>query len=190
MPLRSKLANFAGRLVPLEKLTEGVVITNSNHSQIHVGNAYSIFYRISQATINTELDLVLSIPSATYVHFQMAVLSGNGAADLDMYEDSSLTLGTSVMTPVNRNRISTKTSALNFNFATAVSVDGTHLDGDSLYGSSPTNARASAGRASDENEWVFDNDPSLYHFRITNRITDWEGIFKAFWYEESAGYAG
>lgn len=190
MPFTSALAKFAGRLVPIEKITDGVVITNSNHSQIHVGRAYSVFYRTGVvASSETEVDLVLTLPAGVYLHFQVATLSGNGAANLDIFENSTLTPGADIMTPVNRNRISTKTSVCTFKSA-AVTLDGTHLDGDSLFGTSPSNAKASAGRASDENEWVFDNDGKDYHFRITTGINNFEGVFKAFWYEEGAGYAG
>lgn len=175
-------------VVPAERITRAVPTTDANHGQVHAGNAYSVFVRIASLASGSTADFSLTIPSEAYVHFQTASLTGDGSADLDVYEGSTITKGAAVMSPKNRNRFRADalglSSVLTFSNVTAVTTLGTVVDGDSLYGG---NSRAAVGRLSDENEWVL-LDGVEYLFRVTGRAaTGFNGTLRLFWYEEGSG---
>jgi len=168
---------------PIEDVTEARPTIDSNHGQIHAGNAFSAFVRFAGLVNNTSLDYVMIVPTGAYVHFQVAELSGNGTTELDVYKGSILTPGAVIMVPQNRNDFSSNVSVVGFKAVSAVANVGTLRDGAELYGSTQ---RASVGKTADENEWVF--APGNHLFRVTSRTsTGLDGILKLFWYEESNG---
>lgn len=168
---------------PIEDVTEARPVIDSNHGQIHAGNAFSAFVRIAALANNGVLNYALVVPQNAYVHFQLAELSGNGAAELDVYKTATLTLGAVVMAPQNRSHISAKASVVEFKAVSAVTNAGTLFDGASLFGGAQ---KAAVGKTGDENEWVF--RPETYLLRVTSKATTGlDGMLKLFWYEESDG---
>jgi len=168
---------------PIEDVTEARPTIDSNHGQIHAGNAFSVFTRIAALANNTAVNFALIIPAGAYVHFQTVEFSGNGTAELDVYKTATIVSGAVVMTPQNRNHFSHNVSVVEFKAVTSISVAGTLIDGSGLFGSAQ---KAAVGKTADENEWVFAS--GTYIFKVTSRIaTGLDGILKAFWYEEGNG---
>lgn len=175
--------------VPIERVTEGLPVIDTNHAQIHAGNAYSIgaYFNIAAAG---KVDLTVTIPANAYVHFQALNINSDGGntVTISFFENTVLnaTPGGTAITPVNRRRLPTvPVSVLSLLKDATITTDGTLLDTIVLPKSSSPSAGGSVTRA-DEVEWVL-NPGSKYTFRIANTgaTTAVNVNFRPFWYEEA-----
>lgn len=171
-------------ILPIERITDSVPVVDSNHAQVHEGNAYVPVIEASLANGATE-DILMYVPAGTYVHFQSAMIqTEGGGATVKVYKDAvyaSFADDASVA-PVNRDHIDNSASALEFQTQSPTS-DGTLVEKIVVLSA----GKGTSGVAGSTTEMIFKPD-TLVLFRITNLETSTNNItFMPFWYEETSG---
>lgn len=184
----NELVSYTTGLLPVERVTGGVMVIDSNHAQIHGGNAYSIgeFFTIAAGA---KLDVTVQVPAGAYVHYQATDLStdGGNTVTATFYEGATVTAATgTAITPVNRKRIDTpEASVLTIKQAPTVTATGTQLDKWYFPKTANSQAKGFNGK-SDTNEWVLKPE-TTYLLRISNIGTTTSAVvsMRPFWYEET-----
>lgn len=181
------LLNFVLTLgTPIERVTSGVPVIDTNHAQIHEKNAYSFYHRAALAGGGV-LNITIQVPTDTYVHFQAAEFTTDGGNDVELaiFEGTTLNAvpGGTAIVPTNRHRIDPPASILTVKHGASITSDGTQIGGNILY-KSGTPASRSVGQKQDGVEWVLKPN-TTYLFRFTNGATTASNmVFRPFWYEE------
>lgn len=175
--------------VPIERVTLGLPVIDTNHAQIHAGNAYSLSGVFTIPGGATK-DITVYVPPGTYVHYQATDISTNGGNTINayLYEDITIISGGTAITPVNRRRLGTpQPSQLTVLEDPTIQALTTELLADRWYfPKSSTNQIQNSISKSDTNEWVLKQD-CTYLFRIVNSATDTVVVnFRPFWYEEDS----
>lgn len=166
--------------LPLDRITGGVGVTDTNHSQVHAGNAFHHSQQISLGNGGV-LTHTMDVPAGVYVHFQSfsAILSQEYS--LVVTEGDTPTTGTED-TPVNRNRNKNIPSEIVLHDA-AVTANTTELVSLRM----PGNNSKSIGVKDAGIEWVLLPGKS-YTFVLTNLSSlTATGHLALDWYEEGAG---
>jgi hypothetical protein len=164
----------------LDRITGGLAVTDTNHSQVHAGNAFSMTEHITVAS-GAYLRRTVTIPDGIYVHFQEFEASLEVAFDVKIIEGDDPTIGTEY-TPIARNRVKNDASALTVH-DTLVTANTTTL----FHVHYPATKQGGSGVISDGIEWVL-NPGHSYTFEIYNHDNaSGDGYFKIDWYEEGSG---
>lgn len=179
------------RGLPIERVTGGLGITDTNHSQVHAKKAFEFCYS-KQLTAGSVMALSIQVPASAYVHFQAARLIYAGAIKFEFIEGSTFS-GGSAVTATNKNRVlPVPASVLTIKKDITNITGGTKLLDDLFIGfpgQGGGNARAAIGGATgDDSEWVLAQEQT-YIIRITSlesSVTINVGLVP-FWYEED-GY--
>jgi len=172
---------------PIERVTRGIPAIDTNHAQIHEGNAFSIGGVFTIAA-GTSLDITLHVPADTYVHYQASDISTDGANSITaiLYEGATVTGGSGTpIIPINRRRLgSPKGSAITIKQGATVTATGSEVDRWNFPKSASNQIQNVVSKA-DHIEWVLKQD-CTYLFRISNTGTTTAVIlaFRPFWYEE------
>jgi len=173
---------------PFERVTEAIMICDSNHAQIHAGNAFSLGSVFTIAA-GAALDISVHVPAGAYVHYQATDISTDGGNTMTavLYEGATVTAATgTAITPVNRRRLDTpEVSALTILQAPTVTATGTEIDRWYFPKTADNQSKTHTGK-SDVNEWVLKQD-CTYLLRISNTGSSTAAIvsMRPFWYEEA-----
>jgi len=172
-------------VLPIELITEGLPMIDTNHAQIHAKRGYVIDHKFSLGT-GASGYVLFTVPAGTYVHWQGAQVScDNGLVDAVLFEASTHSGGTA-LTPRNANRSggSNDNSAITVAHTPTLDTDGTRLFGAYLGGGVK---ETGASLIPPEREFVF--DPGVvYCVKLTNNDNATQNVHvSGFWYEEPAG---
>lgn len=174
--------------IPFERVTGGIPVIDTNHAQIHDGNAYSLGEVLTIAAGAT-VDVTVYVPDGTYVHYQATDLStdGGNTVTATLYEGATVTAGTgTAIVPVNRRRLGTpEVSSLTVKQGATVTATGNKIDQWHFPKAADKGVMASISK-SDTNEWVLKQD-TTYLFRIANTGSSTAAVvsMRPFWYEEA-----
>jgi len=172
----------------IERVTGGIPVIDTNHAQIHEGNAYSLGSVFTIAA-GASLDVTVQVPAGAYVHYQATDLStdGGNTVTATFYEGATVTAATgTAITPVNRRRLGTpESSVLTIKQAPTVTATGTQLDQWYFPKTADAQAKGFNGK-SDTNEWVLKPE-TTYLLRISNTGATTAAVvsLRPFWYEEA-----
>lgn len=75
--MKRELKDMIFNVNPIERVTQGTMTIDSNHAQIHAGNAYSLGEVIT-ITAGATVDVTVYVPTGTYVHYQASDISTDG----------------------------------------------------------------------------------------------------------------
>ena len=177
----NSILTYKSQRMPLDRITGGVGVTDTNHSQVHAGNAYHHSQQLSLGNGGTSIH-TLDIPAGVYVHFQNFAAVLSQAWSFTLTEGDTPTTGTEdVIIQRNRNKTS-KVSALTLH-DTAVSVNTVQLFQSYI----PGNNFQAGGVQGSGIEWVFQPGKS-YTFLFENESAQAAlGYMQLDWYEEAAG---
>lgn len=163
--------------LPLDRITGGLCVTDTNHSQVHAGKAYHISKSI-ELTNGASYALTVDCPAGVYVHFQGFSAILEEEFQLTMVEGDTPATGTEIV-PVQRNRYDNYSSALTVH-DTEVSANTTEM----IDMTFPATDKGGTGFVEDGIEWVLAPGKS-YTFKVLNKTTSTGGgYFKLDWYEE------
>lgn len=171
----------------LERVTGGHAVITTDHALIHEGVAFTA---AGVMTINTGKvgAIFISVPAATYVHFNAAMISANTALTVSLMEQYTKAPGDipSALTPMNRNRISAITSALTITAGpdvTPTSAAGAATLATVGVGANQDSKKV-GGAATSAHEWVL-KPGYAYCLAITNASGSTSTVsYDLFWYEE------
>ena len=165
--------------MPLDRITGGVAVTDTNHSQVHAGKAYHVSKSLSLAA-GASSNITVDCPAGVYVHFQGFTAVLGEIFLIEMFEGDTPTTGV-ITTPVQRNRHDNFVSALTVH-NTVVALNTTQMV-DMTY---PASRQGGTGFVQDGIEWVLSPGKS-YSFIVTNTGSQATvGFVKFDWYEEGA----
>ena len=178
---------------PIEFVTGGIPVIDTNHENIHNGEGYGIFVLKEDLADNAKYTFSFKTCSAEdgYIHFQWYwVWTNNAKVLMRLYENPTTapTGGTEVL-PLNHNRT-------NGNSACAEVKEGATFDPTgavqldlSIFGGGGTtpSARSGGSLSNDGIEYVLEPD-TFYCFEFENKSgASADFLFRAFWYEEEFG---
>jgi len=93
---------------PIERVTGAIATIDTNHGQIHAGNAFSLSTGKISIAAAAVVDLTFTIPEDVYVHFQQFDVTTDGGNELTitLFDETVLnaTPAGTLITPINRNR--------------------------------------------------------------------------------------
>jgi hypothetical protein len=175
----------------VEKVTGGLIVTESDHTAIHKGYGYRLFYDVSNLSAGGEVNICMSTGVDCYTHYKNIQLSVLGAScQVQILKEPLVTLNTgTILTPVNLNTVSNKLSKstfrLNPTFTGGVVLDRVSVLLDT------TNQVVGSGQSSvlPYEELVLDQSEK-YIIKIKNiRTSDTiiSASLKFFYYEEPRG---
>lgn len=164
-----------------DALSDGIVILENAHHEIHDGNHYHVSGFESKNDTQTII-FGMSIPVDTYPHF-IRQIRGTSQLEVALYEDSGYTGGSSV-TPINSNRNSSNTPGMVLTKDPTIVTSGSLIASESsgLAGENPAKSDIQAS-ASRETEFILKDD-SKYLLIITSRDASNVISYEINWYEE------
>lgn len=178
-----------GYHTPIERVTKAAMTVDSNHAQIHAGNAYSLGEIFSLAAGAT-VDISVFVPDGTYVHYQASDITtdGGNTVTATMYEGATVTADTGTpIVPVNRRRLGIpEVSSLTIKQNPTVTAIGTKIDQWYFPKTADNQSKGFNGK-SDTNEWIL-KQGTHYLLRIANTGTTAAAVVsvRPFWYEEES----
>lgn len=103
-----------------------LIVMSEIHARIHEGVMYSVD-QVNAALADTlSLSFLISTSASKSVHLRVLAAMG-GDARLQLYENPTVTMAGSAITPINRNRFSSNVPAATITTGPTVSSDGTEL---------------------------------------------------------------
>ena len=166
---------------PIEIVTQGRPVTDTNHSQVHAGNAFHVSEIISSLGAGSSYDITVDIPAGNYVHFQAFRAMLDNAYTISIIEGDTPTTGTE-STIIQRHRAKVATTSELTAHDAAVSENTANL----FIAKYPATVQGGSGVIEEKIEWVLAAGKS-YTFRATNNGVDAsDGFIALDWYEESA----
>jgi len=168
-----------------EELTGYTATISSDHAYIHDGIAFTAI--INTGSISAAYDIAFTAPAASagYMHWRpVGLQSSADFVSYTLYEGDSFSAGTAV-TPINRNRNSSNTSAVTdmVKGATATPT-GTIIDSGGI-GTSGNPASQGGGGDRASEELVLKPEETYVLTLVPDGATTC--ILKLFWYEEEEG---
>jgi len=172
-------------------------VTQVEHGEIHSGNYYTGKLSTSSIGASSWLDLELITPSTAtaVVHLFSDHNNSGGMAEIilcDLSTSSTYTHGTTGVSAINHNLLSTKTANMsiftagtNGAFVTSTMTSTQATLKDRYYsGSTGTNARrGAAGGGRNQDEFVLAG-ASTYVLRLWNRSAAGAATLAVYWYED------
>ena len=172
-----------------EAVTGDVAVISTDHKYIHEGQAFSASIETTSIAAGGSYEIRFKTPASTvgYVHARPTSISTTAnLTKLAFYEGATFSGNGTAVTPLNRNRPTSATTA-----ATLVGKAATSSDtGDFMYaftvgaGGGPQ-TRAGGGLPGEADEWVLKADTE-YLIVVSNigSTTATVGYINLFWYEE------
>ena len=154
----------------LEKFDPGsqaVTVGSIEHRMVHEGRLFGITLPFAALASGASLDLLGVVPAGVAPNFRSWALSlSGGPGDVFLYEDAVVSDNGTLLTPLNHNRSSSRTPAMQLYQAPTVTSVGTPIVNQE-YVPAASNNQAGLGAAGSFEEW--DLAPGkTYLFRYTN----------------------
>lgn len=169
-----------------ETVTDGMIVTDSDHTAIHKGQASGFAQYFTLGNGETK-SFSITAPLLNYIHFKNLELQVLGASiKVEILEEATITDDTGALIAINNpNRVSTVIPEA------IVRIDPIYTGGE-IVGityvlvDSTNQASGNSSFISNPNkEIVFKNNNEKYIVAVTNLTTDSTKVFiKTFWYEE------
>lgn len=190
----------SSRRLPIERVTEGRPVIDTNHAQVHAQNGYSLYHKFTLAGAGGGATAIvrMDVPEDAYVHFQAANIENDGTLDIELtlIEAPTITVaGTlgSAVEPRNRHRAggsapgANDASVMVFKPYSALPTfnGGIVVDGWYFPKEGSVNQKAVSTK---ENSIEFVLRPdTTYFWKFTTTQTTGTGhiVFRPFWYEET-----
>ena len=171
----------------IDTTTENLATITTDHRYIHEGRlfCYPLKVALNGGASYKVTILTPDVASGLIMHYRPAYISTSGDnVTITTYEGSSGNSGGSAVTPINRNRGSTRTSQSTVNIGQTVTTNGTMIDMQYVGGGTGVGSTSSGEISSAEDE-LYLNPATLYTIVIDNGSSDSNTIFLLLhWYEE------
>lgn len=166
--------------VNVDRISESLGVIDVLHHRTHQGVVFDRSHTFAGVLAGNDVDILLQVPAeGPPSHAQVEVNSG-ASATVTFFEGTTFSDPGTALTPVNRNRISSKTAVLLVSHTPVVTMPGTELI--SRFIPSGQGAQAAGGSSSFE-EYIL-NFGTNYLLRITNEGAQAENInIILTWYE-------
>ena len=148
----------------VDRVSKNLVFIDIIHHHIHDGDMFQAD-RLEEGVANDgTVEMLIKVPAGGVAHASFTAQAG-GDARLQLFEGPTITADGTPVTPVNRNRTSTKVSAVSVFHTPTTSAAGTPLPDKLIAGGSGGNS--AGGQTEPFAEWNLKADED-YLFRITN----------------------
>jgi hypothetical protein len=169
-----------------ERFTQYMGVIESDHAYIHLGIAFTSV--IDCGSISAAYDIAFKTPtveSGKYVHWRpIGIQTSANYCKFELREGDSFSSG-SAITPINRNRISTRTSSMQTFVKNATATPtGTLIQLGGIGSSGNANSRAGGGSAAGQEIILKQNTNYILTLTPSGATTVTAELF---WYEESKG---
>ena len=183
-----------GDVMAIESMKEGLTkymgVIGSDHAYIHDGIAFTVLGITGSIAAGATTKFRFTTPtvaSGKYIHWRPAHIDGiSTGVTYELYESPTASAG-STATPINRNRLSSNTSAMQL-FNSGATVSGGTLIQIIGGGTGSTGVTNAGGTGGAQNELVLAQNTE-YAIVLTNRSgsTATLIVYEFFWYEETSG---
>lgn len=170
----------------VERFTGYIGAIGSDHAYVHLGKAFTAI--INTGSISAAYDIAFTTPtvaSGKYLHWRpIGISSSANYVDATLREGDAFSSGTTV-TPINRNRNSTATTATQAFVKNATATPaGTIIQSFGVGASGSPVARAGGGAAADQEIVLKQNTNYVLTLTPAGATTC---VLELFWYEEGTG---
>ena len=169
-----------------ESLTKYMAIIDSDHAYIHDGIAFTAI--IDSGSISAAYDIAFTTPtvdSGKYVHWRpIGIQTSADYCKYELREGDSFSSGSAV-TPINRNRISTRTSSMQTFVKNATATPTGTLIQLGGVGTSGNPSSQSGGGSAASQEIVLEQNTNYVLTLTPDSATT--VTLELFWYEEGSG---
>lgn len=152
------------------------------HAEIHEGHGYNLSGELPSLAAGASLYIHIDPVAAVHWRYYKFTADG-GPFDVELFKNPTIDVqGTSQLTPVNRNDLSSNVSSTLIYTDTTFTADGSRLDIDRAYASG-TGVHAASEIEGLAVEWVI-NGGNTYALKVTNNDTNAIVLtYRFFWYE-------
>lgn len=153
-----------------DPFAHSVTVIQEEHRLVHDGMYFSVNYAFSGLANGASVDIVLSTPVGVFPHLRAWKFAlSDGPCAFSLFENPTVTIGGTDLTPVNNNRASSRTAQTTVKADPTITVTGNSLL-EAAYVPDPgggffTSPGTTAGDVSEE--WVL-NQNEDYLLRLTN----------------------
>lgn len=149
----------------VDGFSKALVSIDTVHSRIHAGQVYQLDVLDLALADDAAIDVLIIVGADEGGHVRFAANAG-GDAQIQLYEDTTVSANGAVQTPQNRNRRSLNTPDLTLYLGPTVTGVGTVLSNRLIPAGKGGNS--AGGDISSFEEWIL-AESTNYLFRVTNR---------------------
>lgn len=171
-----------------DPFTGYTVAISSDHSYIHQGKGFTFAGSTPSVAAGASYVMEITTPKGVYVHLRpVSVSSVSNVGAFKIAEGTTFSGGTDI-TPINRNRNSTKAVRSSVKTGIAITVEGTNTLVNFSIGSGGNPTVRAGGQNGENDEWVLKPE-TTYSLKFSNiGATDATVFyFTIFFYEEAVG---
>jgi len=190
----------SSRRLPIERVTEGRPVIDTNHAQVHAQNAYAFYHKFTLAGTGGGASAIIrmDVPEDAYIHFQASNIENDGTLDIELtlIRDPEITvagtLGTAII-PRNRHHGGGSSSGANdasvLSFAPYSGLP-TFTGGDIVdgwYFPKEGSVNQKVGGTKENSIEIVLRPDTTYFWKFTTTQTTGTGhiVFRPFWYEDA-----
>lgn len=148
----------------VDPANQALVTTDAIHRNIHRGVMFHVDKSEEGIADDGSVEILIQVGSTHNVHLSITVAAG-GDHKYELYEDTTFSGAGTALTPTNRDRRSSTTSASTFTHTPSISADGTLLTNGLRPGGHGGNSVGGSGTGFAE--WILATD-TVYLVRLTN----------------------
>lgn len=170
----------------IENFTGYMGVIGSDHAYVHKGLAFTAVINTGSISVLYKISFTTpTVASEKYIHWRpIGITTSADYCQVELYQGDTFS-GGSTVTPINRNRNSSTTTAMQtFAKGTTVTLSGTLISSTGIGASGNPSARAGGGAAADQELLLLPN--TSYSIGITPDSAT-TCILELFWYEEDEG---
>jgi hypothetical protein len=170
-----------------ERVTGAVRAIDTDHSYIHEGIMFST-YELQTISAGGTSKISLTTPGSatgTFIHWRPSLISTSGdRVTVTLYEDNSVATGGAALTPINRDRMVTRTAQMTVKAGVTITSAGTAIDATYIGGGTSAGGNRNGAETGEKNEIVM-KQSTEYSVVTYNGSTAAGTVFvKLLWYEE------
>ncbi len=178
-------------LLPMDYVSDSLLVADHKGHALHKGQKFAAWGYFPSLTVDGIYDIVFRTPpSATaYVHLlQFDGWVDGGQCRLQIYETPTTATSDTAFIPINRNRLSSRTSGVEIETSGTVTIGGAVQIGQNIFGGGTTKHDDSgAGDRESRSELVL-NTSTTYVMRAINKSEDSSTVSVfMLWAEEEKG---
>jgi hypothetical protein len=182
--LNVTLFDEAGVPAEIDNSTHSIQTIEYEHHEIHAGSHYAIDSYID-LSLNNVIDLQVTTPDTTEEYHFLAEIDCESETMWELYEDVTINVAGTTVTPINNNRRSANTSNLTvgaiLNTSTTNANADTAIAGATLLRVGIIGAKKTGGSGERTNEIILKRDAS-YTLRLTATVAGYSD-YHISWYE-------